>query len=138
MFHTPIRYAAGLLVACSAAFTAAPALAAWPDKPITFVAPFSAGGANDLVARIDLQRYAGPPRHPRAPAGVRRGAARWRLELELGHRGAAQRLDDGFEQIHRFKAGRGGAGDATGRHDGGLAHDRSRPLLRAWQAECIN
>lgn len=24
----------------------------WPDHPITFVAPFSAGGANDLVARI--------------------------------------------------------------------------------------
>lgn len=53
MFRTPIRRAAGLLVACSAAtFAAAPAMAAWPDKPITFVAPFSAGGANDLVARI--------------------------------------------------------------------------------------
>lgn len=52
MFRTPIRHAAGLLVACSAAFAAAPALAAWPDKPITFVAPFSAGGANDLVARL--------------------------------------------------------------------------------------
>ena len=52
MFRTPARYAAGLLVACSTAFAAAPALAAWPDKPITFVAPFSAGGANDLVARI--------------------------------------------------------------------------------------
>ncbi|HCQ47737.1 tripartite tricarboxylate transporter substrate binding protein [Achromobacter sp. LC458] len=52
MFRTPIRYAAGLLVACSAAFAATPAMAAWPDKPITFVAPFSAGGANDLVARI--------------------------------------------------------------------------------------
>ena len=52
MFRTPVRYAAGLLVACSAAFSASPALADWPDKPITFVAPFSAGGANDLVARI--------------------------------------------------------------------------------------
>ncbi|HBL66964.1 MAG TPA: Twin-arginine translocation pathway signal [Achromobacter sp.] len=52
MFRTPIRYAAALLVACSAAFAATPAMAAWPDKPITFVAPFSAGGANDLVARI--------------------------------------------------------------------------------------
>ncbi|WP_249292366.1 tripartite tricarboxylate transporter substrate binding protein, partial [Achromobacter ruhlandii] len=52
MFRTPVRYAAGLLLACSAAFVAAPASAAWPDKPITFVAPFSAGGANDLVARI--------------------------------------------------------------------------------------
>ena len=52
MFRTPVRYATGLLLACSAAFVAAPASAAWPDKPITFVAPFSAGGANDLVARI--------------------------------------------------------------------------------------
>lgn len=52
MFRTPVRYAAGLLLACSAAVVAAPASAAWPDKPITFVAPFSAGGANDLVARI--------------------------------------------------------------------------------------
>ncbi len=40
------------MFACSAAFAALPAQAAWPDKPITFVAPFSAGGANDLVARI--------------------------------------------------------------------------------------
>ncbi|WP_332609126.1 tripartite tricarboxylate transporter substrate binding protein [Achromobacter sp. ESBL13] len=52
MFRPPVRYAAGLLVACSAAFAATPAMAEWPDKPITFVAPFSAGGANDLVARI--------------------------------------------------------------------------------------
>ncbi|KAG1391747.1 hypothetical protein G6F59_014802 [Rhizopus arrhizus] len=52
MFRTPVRSAAGLLVACSAAFAASPALADWPDKPIPFVAPFSAGGANDLVARI--------------------------------------------------------------------------------------
>lgn len=52
MFRTPVRYVTGLLLACSAAFVTAPASAAWPDKPITFVAPFSAGGANDLVARI--------------------------------------------------------------------------------------
>lgn len=52
MFRTSARHAAGLLLACTAAFAAAPASADWPDKPITFVAPFSAGGANDLVARI--------------------------------------------------------------------------------------
>ncbi|WP_251863201.1 tripartite tricarboxylate transporter substrate binding protein [Achromobacter sp. Marseille-Q4962] len=59
MFRTPIRYAAGLLLACSAALSSAPASAAWPDKPITFVAPFSAGGANDLVARIIAKAVGG-------------------------------------------------------------------------------
>ena len=53
MHFSPSRYAAGLLLACSAAFACGAAGAAeWPDKPITFVAPFTAGGANDLVARI--------------------------------------------------------------------------------------
>ena len=54
-FHVPYfrpvrrQHGAGLL--CRVSFSA-PARAAWPDKPITFVAPFTAGGANDLVARI--------------------------------------------------------------------------------------
>ena len=53
MFRTSVRFAASMALACSAALSfSAPARAAWPDKPITFVAPFTAGGANDLVARI--------------------------------------------------------------------------------------
>lgn len=42
-----------LLLAAGAALIAAPALAQqpWPAKPIRFVVPFSAGGANDLMAR---------------------------------------------------------------------------------------
>lgn len=47
-----MRHAAGAALACTLAFAATTANAAWPEKPITFVAPFSAGGANDLVARI--------------------------------------------------------------------------------------
>ena len=53
MFRTSVRFAASMALACSAALSfSAPARAAWPDKPITFVALFTAGGANDLVARI--------------------------------------------------------------------------------------
>lgn len=40
--------------AAAAAFAALPALAqadAWPTRPIRFIVPFSAGGANDLMAR---------------------------------------------------------------------------------------
>ena len=46
MFRTSVRFAASMALACSAALSfSAPARAAWPDKPITFVAPFTAGGA---------------------------------------------------------------------------------------------
>lgn len=39
------------LIAAAAALAAAGALAAYPDKPITFVVPFSAGGDADLAGR---------------------------------------------------------------------------------------
>jgi tripartite-type tricarboxylate transporter receptor subunit TctC len=50
---TTIKTALPLMLAASL-FAAAPSAQAadWPDHAITFVAPFSAGGANDLVARI--------------------------------------------------------------------------------------
>lgn len=46
------RAAAGVAAAVALVCTLPVHAAGWPDKPITFVAPFSAGGANDLVARI--------------------------------------------------------------------------------------
>ncbi|MFE8645358.1 tripartite tricarboxylate transporter substrate binding protein [Sphingomonas sp. NCPPB 2930] len=48
------RRTALAFAAAAAAFAALPALAqsdAWPTRPIRFIVPFSAGGANDLMAR---------------------------------------------------------------------------------------
>jgi tripartite-type tricarboxylate transporter receptor subunit TctC len=48
-----------LIVAVVSCFTLGPAPAqeAWPQKPITLVVPFSAGGSADLVARIFAQHF---------------------------------------------------------------------------------
>lgn len=40
------------LTAVAASITALPAHAAWPDKPIKLVVPYSAGGAADALARV--------------------------------------------------------------------------------------
>ncbi|AOZ02864.1 ABC transporter substrate-binding protein [Cupriavidus sp. USMAHM13] len=48
--------ALALTAALSASFAAAPALAAYPDHPVTLVVPYAAGGSNDLVARVLGQR----------------------------------------------------------------------------------
>jgi tripartite-type tricarboxylate transporter receptor subunit TctC len=50
---TPITRRTGLrLLAGSAASLALPAFAAYPEKPITIVVTFAAGGASDIVARV--------------------------------------------------------------------------------------
>ncbi len=48
----PVRRALSFAAAALFALGAAPALSAYPDKPIRIVVTFAAGGASDIVARI--------------------------------------------------------------------------------------
>lgn len=53
-----------LLATAAALAWAAPAHAAWPDKPITLIVPYSAGGLTDTVTRVlseELGRELGQP-----------------------------------------------------------------------------
>ncbi|GAB1575301.1 Bug family tripartite tricarboxylate transporter substrate binding protein [Bordetella petrii] len=52
------RLAGGLAAALAMAALAAPALAEYPDRPVQFVSPYAAGGANDYLTRL-MARYMG-------------------------------------------------------------------------------
>ena len=47
-----MRPLATLLVAATLALSAGAARAAWPERPVTMIVPFAAGGPTDVVARI--------------------------------------------------------------------------------------
>ena len=48
-----LRLAFGCAVAACATFTLAQS---YPNKPIRFISPYPAGGANDIIARLVAQR----------------------------------------------------------------------------------
>jgi tripartite-type tricarboxylate transporter receptor subunit TctC len=66
---SPVRSARRKLLTCALGTLmllagAAPALAAFPDRPLTLVVPFSAGGSTDVLARMlarTMQRTLGQP-----------------------------------------------------------------------------
>ena len=51
------RRVAALLIAAFPLMAAAPAMAAYPDKPIRFVVPYPPGGGTDVIARIVQQKF---------------------------------------------------------------------------------
>ncbi|MGZ5182009.1 MAG: tripartite tricarboxylate transporter substrate binding protein BugD [Ramlibacter sp.] len=59
-----MRFLQPLLAASLAAFSVAAAAQAWPERPVTMVVPFAAGGPTDVVARmiaIPMGRALGQP-----------------------------------------------------------------------------
>lgn len=77
----------------SVALATAPALAAWPDKPIRFIVPYTPGGATDLTARI-LAAHIGPTLGTTVVVENRAGASG-----NIGMEAAARSPADGYTLV---------------------------------------
>src|SRR5947199_3662216 len=55
--HSPFRIV-GLVIALASLSTPSPAVADYPERPVTIVVPFAPGGANDIVVRAIQQPLA--------------------------------------------------------------------------------
>lgn len=83
---------AGLATATSLAAT--PALAAWPDKPITVVVPYSPGGTADALARV-IAQHLGPKLNTSAVVLNKAGASGI-----IGEGSVAQAAPDGYTVLY--------------------------------------
>ena len=83
---------AGLATAASLA--ASPALAAWPDKPITIVVPYAPGGTADALARL-IGQYLGPKLNTSVVVVNKAGASG-----VIGEASVAQAPADGYTVLY--------------------------------------
>jgi tripartite-type tricarboxylate transporter receptor subunit TctC len=91
MIHRSLAgFVSGLLVAVALLMTGQPALAAWPDRPVTIIVPWGAGGAADQLSRAlapMLEKDLGVP----VNVVLRPGGSG-----AVGHTALAQATPDGY------------------------------------------
>lgn len=81
-------------VFAAAGLAATPALAAWPEKPITIVVPYTPGGTADALARL-IAQHLGPKLNTTAVVLNRAGASG-----VIGAGSVAQAAGDGYTMLY--------------------------------------
>jgi tripartite-type tricarboxylate transporter receptor subunit TctC len=82
----------GTLLACGAALCCAPSFAqgAWPERPVKFIVPYTAGGATDIVTRLIAQKVTDDTKWPFVVDNRAGGGG------TIGTRVVAQAAPDGY------------------------------------------